>query len=193
MFAYNHNLNTSAARYGEICTTHGFDDRRATVATAAASGLSPCSGAIFGMGEDDEDVVDLARTLRALAPDSVPLNFLMPFPGTPMAGRSELTPQRCLAILCCYRFFFPDVELRIAGGREMHLRSLQPLALHVANSIFLGDYLTSEGGPGADDLAMIADGGFVLEGAAAGAVAAHRLAPVAVRRSGPGTELPPRT
>jgi biotin synthase len=199
VYAYNHNLNTSAARYDRICSTHGFDDRRATVAAASADGLSPCSGAIFGMGEDDEDVVELARALRALQPDSVPVNFLMPFPGTPMAGRCELTPQRCLLLLCCLRFYFPDVELRIAGGREMHLRSLQPLALHVANSIFLGDYLTSEGGPGADDLAMIADGGFVLENEACrrdptaprgDTATAPR---VELRRSGPGTGRPART
>ncbi len=164
VFAYNHNLNTAASRYSEICTTHGFTDRQATVATAARGGLSPCSGAIFGMGESDVEIVELASALRDLGPESVPVNFLMPFEGTPMGDRDELSPQRCLRILSLYRFYFPDVELRLAGGRELHLRSLQPLALHVANSIFLGDYLTSEGQPGAEDLAMLADGGFVLEG-----------------------------
>jgi biotin synthase len=193
VFAYNHNLNTSAARYGDICSTHGFGDRQATVALAAEHGLSPCSGAIFGMGEDDDDIVDLASSLRSLRPDSVPVNFLMPFPGTPMAGRSELTPLRCLTILSCLRFYFPDVELRVAGGREMHLRSLQPLALYVANSVFLGDYLTSEGGPGAEDLAMIADAGFVVEGASPAQVPGRPAPAVALRRAGPGTALPPRT
>ncbi|HTX01777.1 MAG TPA: biotin synthase BioB, partial [Acidimicrobiales bacterium] len=209
VFAYNHNLNTSPGKYGEICTTHGFEDRCATLDRASSEGLSPCSGAILGMGETDADIVELAAELRRHRPDSVPVNFLMPFDGTPMAGRNELTPQRCLRILCCFRFYFPDAELRIAGGRELHLRSLQPLALHVANSIFLGDYLTSEGGPGKDDLAMIADGGFVLEWACtAGTFAAgvgstgddpgsrrprpERSPRPRLRAAGPGTDRPAR-
>jgi biotin synthase len=162
--AYNHNLNTSADNYEAICSTHTFDDRVQTVTDARRVGLSPCSGAIFGMGETDEDIVSVAFALRDLDPDSVPVNFLMPFDGTPLAGRWELTPHRCLRILAMFRFVFPDAEVRLAGGREIHLRGLQPLALHLANSIFLGDYLTSEGQPGADDLRMIADAGFVVEG-----------------------------
>jgi biotin synthase len=78
VFAYNHNLNTSSSRYAQICSTHTYEDRRATVQMAQKGGLSPCSGAIFGMGESDEEVVDLAYALRALDPDSVPVNFLMP-------------------------------------------------------------------------------------------------------------------
>ena len=97
------------------------------------------------MGENDADLMDAALALRELDPDSVPVNFLIPFDGTPLAGQWNLTPQRCLRILAMFRFVFPDVEVRLAGGREIHLRSLQPLALHIANSIFLGDYLTSEG------------------------------------------------
>jgi biotin synthase len=190
VFAYNHNLNTSEGRYEDICSTHTFADRQATLDLAHRGGLSPCSGAIFGMGEDDDDIVDVAFALRALEPDSVPINFLMPFEGTPLAGRNELTPQRCLRILALYRFMFPDVEVRVAGGREMHLRSLQPLALHLANSIFLGDYLTSEGQPGAEDLQMIADGGFVIEGRELDTLGA-RPSSVSIRRRGPGTDLPP--
>ena len=189
VFAYNHNLNTSGEHYGEICTTHTFSDRVETVERASGGGLSPCSGALFGMGESDEDVIGVAFALRALGPDSVPVNFLMPFEGTPLAGRHELTPQRCLRILALFRFVFPDVEVRIAGGRELHLRSLQPLGLHLANSIFLGDYLTSEGQAGMADLEMIADGGFVIEGHEDGQFVAG--APeVALRRRGPGTSLP---
>lgn len=185
--AYNHNLNTSADNYAEICSTHTFDDRVATVTDAKAAGLSPCSGAIFGMGESDGDVVDVALALRELRPDSVPVNFLIPFRGTPLGGRWELTPQRCLRILAMFRFAFPDVEVRLAGGREIHLRSLQPLALHLANSIFLGDYLTSEGQPGADDRAMIADAGFVIEGVDEPTLPAHRHDMVVARRRGAGT------
>ena len=97
--AYNHNLNTSADNYAQICSTHTFDDRAATVAAAKTAGLSPCSGAIVGMGETDGDIVDVALALRELQPDSVPVNFLIPFEGTPLGGRWELTPQRCLRIL----------------------------------------------------------------------------------------------
>jgi biotin synthase len=88
---------------------------------------------------------------------------------------------------------FPDVEVRLAGGREIHLRAVQPLALHVVNSIFLGDYLTSEGQPGADDLAMIADAGFVVEGAAEQTLPDTRHELVALRRRGPGTIMPGNT
>ena len=209
--AYNHNLNTSGGHYADICTTHEYADRVATVEAAKSAGLSPCSGLIAGMGETDEDLVDVAFALRAMNPDSVPVNFLIPFDGTPLAGRWELTPQRCLRILAMVRFVCPDAEVRLAGGREIHLRTLQPLALHIVNSIFLGDYLTSEGQPGAADLALIADAGFTVEGAEdePGQLAAalnsrpqSRPAPdhqvpagagpdaVRIRRRGAGTTLP---
>lgn len=190
VYAYNHNLNTPRARYGDICTTHTYDDRVDTIGRAAASGLSPCSGAIFGMGESDEEIVDLALDLRQLDPDSVPVNFLIPFEGTPLGDRWQLTPQRCLRILALFRFVFPDVEVRIAGGREIHLRSLQPLALHLANSIFLGDYLTSEGQAGAADLQLIADAGFVVEGHEEETLPNERRDLVVLRRRGPGTAVP---
>ena len=194
-FAYNHNLNTAASFYGDICTTHTFDDRVSTVREAAGAGLSPCSGVIVGMGEPDTSLVDVAFALRELRPDSVPVNFLVPFEGTPLAGHVELTPPQCVRVLAMFRFVFPDVEVRIAGGREMHLRSLQPLGLHIANSIFLGDYLTYEGAPGSADLEMIADAGFVVEGAATETLPPHRRAhsrPMVpgIRRRGAGTALP---
>ena len=188
--AYNHNLNTSEDHYADLCSTHTFADRVDTVERAKSAGLSPCSGAIFGTGESDSDIVDVAEQLRELGPDSVPINFLIPFEGTPLGGEWQLTPQRCLRILALFRFFFPDVEVRIAGGREIHLRTLQPLALHIANSIFLGDYLTSEGQPGGADLEMIADSGFVVEGMADQTLPDARHDLVTVRRRGPGTSEP---
>ncbi|GHF30556.1 biotin synthase [Streptomyces mashuensis] len=172
--AYNHNLNTSEATYGDITTTHTYADRVDTVHQAQSAGMSACSGLIAGMGESDEDLVDVVFSLRELDPDSVPVNFLIPFEGTPLAKEWNLTPQRCLRILAMVRFVCPDVEVRLAGGREVHLRSLQPLALHVVNSIFLGDYLTSEGQEGKADLAMIADAGFEVEGAGTTTLPTHR-------------------
>jgi biotin synthase len=179
--AYNHNLNTSEAHYGEICATHDFADRVDTVAKASAAGLSPCSGALFGMGETDEDVVDVGFALRDLRPDSVPVNFLIPVDGTPLAGRNELTPWRCLRILALFRLLFPDVEVRIAGGREVHLRALQPLGLLLANSIFAGDYLTTRGQAARADLEMIADLGLRVEGAAEPTLPERSLPPVELK------------
>ncbi|MGI5261835.1 biotin synthase BioB [Streptomyces angustmyceticus] len=219
--AYNHNLNTSEATYGDICTTHDFSDRVSTVQQAQAAGMSACSGLIAGMGERDADLVDVVFALRELDPDSVPVNFLIPFEGTPLAKEWNLTPQRALRILAMVRFVCPDIEVRLAGGREVHLRSMQPLALHLVNSIFLGDYLTSEGQAGKDDLAMIEDAGFEVEGTDTTTLPEHRrpdadepaeatveeaAAPaatvpapsddtrrdlVSVRRRGAGTDLPP--
>ncbi|MFG2294291.1 biotin synthase BioB [Streptomyces sp. NPDC048603] len=183
--AYNHNLNTSESTYGAITKTHTYADRVDTVQKAHAAGLSACSGLIAGMGESDEDLVDVVYSLRELDSDSVPVNFLIPFEGTPLAKEWNLTPQRCLRILAMVRFVCPDVEVRIAGGREVHLRSMQPLALHIANSIFLGDYLTSEGQAGQADLDMIADAGFEVEGAGTTTLPAHR-ADVAAARAGGG-------
>jgi biotin synthase len=190
VFAYNHNLNTSEANYAEICKTHTYADRVETVGVAQMAGLSPCSGAIFGMGETDEEIVDLAFDLRKVDPDSVPINFLIPFEGTPPGDEWQLTPQRCLRILALFRFFFPDTEVRIAGGREIHLRTLQTLGLHLANSIFLGDYLTSEGQTGRADLQMIADAGFVVEGQDQTTLPGSRRDLVSLRRRGPGTDVP---
>lgn len=163
--AYNHNLNTSERHYGEICSTHDYEDRVRTIGIAKAAGLSPCTGALFGMGETDDDIVDVALALRDTGVDSLPVNFLIPIQGTPLGGRWDLTPARCLKILCLMRLTNPRAELRIAGGREHHLRSLQPMGLLVANSIFIGDYLTAKGQRPEDDIAMIRDLGFVVLGA----------------------------
>ncbi len=145
--------------------THTYDDRVDTIGKAKTAGLSPCSGLIAGLGETDEQLVEALFALKELDADSIPVNFLMPFDGTPYENTWELTPGRCLRILAMARFVCPDKEVRIAGGREMHLRSLQALALQVANSIFLGDYLTSEGQDAKADVEMIRDNGFVILGA----------------------------
>ncbi len=162
--AYNHNINTSESKYAEICTTHEYEDRVRTVEQAKCSGLSACSGLIVGMGETDEELVEAVFALRELGSDSIPVNFLMPFEGTPLEGTWLLTPAQCLRILAMVRFACPGAEIRMAGGRELHLRSLQSLALNIVNSLFLGDYLTSEGQEAKADLQMIADAGFRVLG-----------------------------
>ncbi len=164
VFAYNHNLNTSERFYREICSTHTFRDRVATIGRARAAGLSPCCGALFGMGEEAEDVIALAYALRELGADSIPINFLIPIAGTPLADRPALGPRECLKILCLFRLLNPAAEIRIAGGREVQLRWLQPFGLHVANSIFVGDYLTTKGQLPEADFAMIRDLGFTILG-----------------------------
>ncbi|MEK2491006.1 biotin synthase BioB [Kitasatospora purpeofusca] len=184
--AYNHNLNTSEGTYGDIATTHTYADRVDTVQKAHGAGLSACSGLIAGMGESDEDLVDVVFALRELGSDSVPVNFLIPFEGTPLAKEWNLSPQRCLRILAMVRFVNPDTEVRIAGGREVHLRSMQPLGLHLANSIFLGDYLTSEGQAGQTDLDMIADAGFEVEGVGESTLPRHRADIAAAATGGCG-------
>src|SRR6185436_11519011 len=149
----------------EIVTTHTFDDRKATIERVAQTGMKTCSGGIVGMGETADDVIDLAMSLRELGVKSVPVNFLIPIEGTPFAERSRLDPRYCLRVLCLFRFILPAQEIRIAGGREVHLRSLQPLGLYPANSIFIGDFLTTPGQSARADFEMIRDAGFVLEGA----------------------------
>jgi biotin synthase len=164
------------------------------VEKAKGAGLSPCSGLIAGLGETDEQLVEALFALRQLGSDSIPVNFLMPFDGTPFADTWELSPTRCVKILAMARFVCPDKEVRIAGGREMHLRSLQSIALHVANSIFLGDYLTSEGQDARADLEMIRDNGFVVLGSEEDlAQEAERLEPIdpAIRHRGAGTDVLP--
>ncbi|MEM9659335.1 MAG: biotin synthase BioB, partial [Planctomycetota bacterium] len=156
----NHNLNSSEEHYEQICSTHTYADRVDTLQAVRKAGMELCSGGIVGMGEGPDDVVAMARELSALGVESIPVNFLNPIEGTPLAGRQDLTPAYCLKVLAMFRFVNPDRELRIAGGREIHLRSLQPLGLYAANSIFVGDYLTTKGQLPDEDYAMIRDLGF---------------------------------
>lgn len=189
--AYNHNINTAASHHDAIVQTHTYEDRVDTITKASSAGLSPCSGLIAGLGESDEQLVEALFALKALDADSIPINFLIPFDGTPLQNTWELTPIRCIKILAMARFVCPDKEIRIAGGRELHLRSLQAVALQIANSIFLGDYLTSEGQAARDDLRMLHDNGLVvlgLDDVAMEALLADQEP--AIRRRGAGTEAP---
>lgn len=158
----NHNLNTSERHYGEVCSTHTYADRVATLEACRTAGLALCSGGIMGMGETHDDLVDMALALRGMRVESIPLNFLNAIDGTPLEGSSRLTPRDCLRGLALMRLTNPASEIRIAGGRELHLGSLQALGLYAANSIFVGDYLTTKGQLPEADYKMIAELGFEI-------------------------------
>ncbi|MDN4091679.1 biotin synthase BioB [Brevibacillus agri] len=160
---YNHNLNTSRNHYSAITTTHTYDQRVETVDTVKKAGMSPCSGVIVGMGESDEEIVEMAFALRSLDADSIPVNFLNAIPGTPLQNQGRTPAQKALKVLALFRFVCPDKEIRVAGGREVNLRSLQPLSLYAANSLFVGDYLTTPGQEISSDHKMIEDLGFEIE------------------------------
>ncbi|MCL4683985.1 biotin synthase BioB [Myxococcota bacterium] len=160
----NHNLNTSERRYPEICSTHTWADRVRTLTAAKKSGIASCSGFILGMGETTDDVLDVAFTLRELEVPSIPVNFLVPIDGNPVFDDGTLTPERCLRALALMRLVNPSAEIRAAGGREGHLRTLGPLLFWPANSLFVEGYLTTRGDAVEETYRMIADAGFEVDG-----------------------------
>jgi len=161
---YNHNLQTSRRHYPNIVTTHNYDERLATLHYLKAAGINVCSGALFGMGETWEDRLDLAFELRDVGVDVVPLNFLIPIEGTPLAQNTvPLEPIECLKIIALYRFLLPRQEIKIAGGREVCLRDLQSwIFLAGADGLMIGNYLTTCGREVLEVLQMIRDLGLTL-------------------------------
>lgn len=163
---YNHNLETSPRHFATICQTHTFDDRVATAKRAKSAGLELCSGALLGMGESLEDRVELAFALAELQVDAIPVNFLDPRAGTPLEGSTRMSPGEALRVLALFRFVHPKAELRVAGGREKVLGSLQALSLYPANSLFTTGYLTTAGQGFEADVQMIQSTGFHVAGLA---------------------------
>ena len=166
----NHNLNTSEDHYADICTTHTYADRVQTLRHVRDAGMEMCSGGIIGMGEKHEDIVSMAFDLRELGVQSIPLNFLNAIEGTPLEGNDDLTPNDCLRALGDV----PFRQSRIANCEfpavaKSTSASLQPLGLYVANSLFVGDYLTTKGQAPQADYDMIRDLGFEVTGSACGA------------------------
>lgn len=158
----NHNLNTSERFHDDIVTTHTFQDRLETLQTCRDVGLELCAGMIVGMGEKQADVVDVALKLAEIGVESIPINFLHPIDGTPLEGQEDLDPRYCLKVLAMFRLTNPQTEIRIAGGRERNLRSMQAMGLYAANSMFVSDYLTTAGQQADDDFRMIQDLGFQI-------------------------------
>ncbi len=185
---FNHNLETSERHYDKIVSTHSWKDRVATVEIAKRAGMDTCCGGIVGLGESEEDLLDLAFALRDLDVDSVPVNFLDAREGTPLAGYPLVEPGFALRALCMFRFVHPRTDLRVAGGREITLRALQVMALYPANSIFTQGYLTTAGATPHADHQMIRDAGFELELASGESVPAD---PDAVAHLAPPTRRGP--
>jgi biotin synthase len=153
---YHHNLETSRSFYPQICGTHDYDDDVATVAAAKRLGLMTCSGGIFGLGETRAQRVELAMTLRDLDVDSVPINFLVPVPGTRLQDAAPLDPLECLTTIAAYRFMLPHATVKVCAGRERNLRDLSSWIFYAgANGMMVGNYLTTTGRDPALDLAMI--------------------------------------
>jgi biotin synthase len=167
----NHNLNTSERNYQNICTTHTYQDRIDTLRAAKGAGLSVCSGVIIGMGETDHDIIEVAARLREFKAESIPVNFFIPIPGADIKATSGLTPEYCLRVLCLFRLLNPSAEIRMAAGRELHLRSMEVMGLYAANSLFLQGYLNARGAEDMRTLQLISDAGFIIKtDAAEGAI-----------------------
>jgi len=163
LVTYHHNLETSRSFFPKICTTHDYEDDVATVRMAKQSGLRVCSGGLFGLGESMAQRVELALTLRELNVDSVPINFLDPVEGTPLAGSTNLSPLECLHTIALFRLILPQAHITICGGREKNLRDLQSWVFTAgASGIMTGNYLTKQGRQPSDDRQMIADLGLTL-------------------------------
>jgi biotin synthase len=155
---YNHNLETSERHFANIVTTHKYSDRVETIQAAKQAGLRVCAGGIFGIGETEDDTVQMALQLRRLDVDAVPMNFLHPIEGTPLAGQKTLEPRQILKTIALYRFMLPNKTLKIAGGRVRNLRDLQSWMFYAgANAILSGNYLTTTGRAVKEDLQMLAD------------------------------------
>lgn len=155
---YNHNLETARSFFPRIVTTHTWDERYETCLIAKEAGMELCSGGIFGMGETWDQRIEFASQLRELDPAEVPLNFLNPRPGTPLADRPLLAPLEAIRICALFRLFFPKQTLRYAGGRELVLRDLQAMGLLAGvNGLIMGNYLTTTGRPPEEDLRMLDD------------------------------------
>ncbi len=161
--AYNHNLDTSEAFYDEIITTRTYRDRLETLQRVGASGISVCSGGIVGMGESDDDRIDLIFTLANLdpQPESVPINALVAVKGTPLADQAPVDPLVLVRMCALARLAMPKARVRLSAGRELLSREAQVLCFMAgANSLFFGDQLLTTPNPDRDkDLALLRDAG----------------------------------
>lgn len=154
---YHHNLECAESFFDQVCTTHTYQENIDTITAAINAGLRVCSGGIMGMGENLDQRIELADTLRQLGVESVPLNFLNPQQGTPFGDRTPMTPMEILKCIAVFRYMLPRAEIRIAGGRQF-LGDMQAMIFMAgASGVMIGDYLTTKGRSVEDDLKMLAD------------------------------------
>ena len=155
---YNHNLETSQRFFPSVCSTHTYEERVETIRHLRAAGIKICSGGIIGMGENRDDRCDLAFALRDIGAEVVPINVLNPIPGTPFDKNPPVAPLEILQTIACFRFILPRQEIKIAGGRAVNLRELQPMMFMAgASAMMVGNYLTTLNRPVEADLQMLKD------------------------------------
>lgn len=158
---YNHNLETSPRHFKNLCTTHKFEDRLNTLKILSRFGIEICSGGIFGTGENEEDIVELAFILKDVHVATIPLNFLIPIKGTLLEDKPLLSPERALRIMCVFRLIHPDKVIKVCGGREIVMKDRESEIFYAgANGIIVGNYLTAPGNPPEKDLQMLDRLGF---------------------------------
>ncbi len=156
MTRIHHNLETSEGYYPEVCTSQQWRDRLDTVHQAQQEGFSVCSGGLFGLGESWEDRLDFAFFLREDGIDHIPVNFLYPHPGTPMANQPVMDPAEALRIIAVYRHIHPCSTIRVCGGRVSVLRERQfEMFSAGANAFMTGNYLTISGAGPQEDLKVL--------------------------------------
>jgi len=161
---YHHNLEAGPSFFSEVCTTRGYDAQLETAKAAKSADLQLCCGGIIGLGESFAQRAELFETIRSLKPDSVPLNFLNPIPGTPLESIKRLEPLECLAAIAVARLMMPKTSIRVCGGREVNLRDFQSLIFAAgADSVMVGGYLVTPGRPLEADLRMIRDAGLSVD------------------------------
>ncbi len=167
--AYNHNLDTSKAFYGNIITTRTYEDRLATLQRVRQAGISVCSGGIIGMGESVDDRCAMLLTLASLdpQPESVPINALVPVAGTPLADRPPVDPLALVRMIATARILLPRSRVRLSAGRLQLSREAQVMCFVAgANSIFYGDKLLTTGNPDTEaDLELLRAAGLTVEAA----------------------------
>ncbi|HME49987.1 biotin synthase BioB [Mycobacterium sp.] len=156
---YNHNLETARSYFGNVVTTHTWEERWDTLSMVRDAGMEVCCGGILGMGETLEQRAEFAANLAELDPDEVPLNFLNPRPGTPFGDLDVLPASEALKAVAAFRLALPRTMLRFAGGREITLGDLGAKRgiLGGINAVIVGNYLTTLGRPAEADLELLDD------------------------------------
>jgi biotin synthase len=166
MRRFNHNLQCSREFYPEIVSTHTYDERMETLKFLAENSVEVCSGGILGMGETEEDRINLAFELKAFDPRCLPVNILNPRPGTPLEGRGAIAPEEIIKTVAIYRLIHPKANIKLAGGRERNLGVYfqEKVLRGGANGFVVGGYLTTAGNPLQEDFDMLRRSGFSVEG-----------------------------